>query len=119
MLGKKGQIYLILQEVKDGDQVVQPEKLVQIDRMNDVPFTRAVAPIQVVLEQKPKLQQKVTDLIKELVKLEVKTHKEFLIVLGHQWVTTWQTKQYQIGLNLNRPDLPPTVPDANNAHDID
>lgn len=113
------QIYLILQEVKNDDGVIQPEKVVRIDKMNYMPFTSAVAPIQVVLEQKPKLQKKVTDLIKELVKLEVKPHEDFLILLGHQWVTAWETKRNQVSVDFTRPDSPPTVPDENDADEID
>ena len=120
-LGEKdNQIYLILQKVKEGGRVVLPEKTVRIDKKHYMPFVEAITPIQFVLEQKPKLQAKMTDLIKELVKLQVKPAEDFLVVFGHQWVTMYEREKVKIGVDYTRRDeVPQASDDEDEPSEID
>lgn len=115
-------VHLILEEVKDGDTVVKPEKHVLIDKKHYQPFIQATTAIQLVIEQKPKIQEKITELCKELVKIDSLTPTEdLLLIVGHTWLLMWQKKQAQTHIH-DRPDSPPPADNdaaAGNANDID
>ena len=112
------QIYIILQKIKENGRVVKPEKVVRIDKNNYMPFIRATSAVQVVIEQKPKLQQKMSDLIKELVKLEVQPTEDFLVVFGYQWLTMWERKRQRAGVDFSHPAEEPQASD-NEAEDVE
>lgn len=105
------QIYLILQAVvKDGIEVL-PEKVIRIDKKNYQPFVRASNPMEILLEQKPRVQQKVNELVKELIKLQVSPNEQMLVTIGQQWVIMWQKKQAMSSVDTSRVEDPPQVTD--------
>ena len=113
------QIHLVLQAVTKDDRVVEPEKVVRIDKSNCMPFVKATAAIQVVIEQKPKVQSKMTDLIEELVKLDVQPTQDFLVVFGHQWLAMWEKKRAQAHADCSRPESPPPADDDDDENVVD
>ena len=113
------QIYLILQKVEKNGRVVEPEKTVRVDKSNYMPFVKTVAPIQNVIAQKPKLQEKMSTLIKELVKLDVQPTEDFLVVFGHQWLTMWERKMAYKAVDYTRPDEEPLASDDEDAAEVD
>jgi len=90
------QIYLILQAVVEDNVEIYPEKVVRIDKKHYLPFVVATVPTLKAMEQKPRLQQKMIELIKELVKLDMEPSEEFLVIFGYQWLATWE-KQKEAG----------------------
>ena len=81
-----------------------------------MPFIKAVTQVQVVIEQKPKLQEKISGLIKELVKLGVPPSEDFLVLFGHQWVTMYERKK----VDFTRVEEEPQASDnEDDAVDID
>ena len=114
------EIHLILQAVKEGDSVVLPEKRVRINKDHYMPFIKAVTQVQVVMEQKPKLQAKMTDLVKELVKLDVKPTEDLLVLFGYQWLTMWERKMEQKAVDFTKVDeVPEASDDEVDAAEID
>lgn len=101
------QIYLVLQAVEQDGVVVKPEKVVRIDKKNYQPFMKAINPAMIVIEQKPRLQKKINDLVKELVKLDLKPSEEMLVIIGHQWLQMWEKKDAQTSVDYTRTVSPP------------
>ena len=105
------QIYVILKEVTAAvGQLAQPEKAVRITKDHVNKFEVAVSSAQRALEQKPKLQQKMTDLVKELVKLNMAPNEEMIVTMGQQWLVMWNKRQSRNAVNYERTESPPTVP---------
>lgn len=104
------QIYVILKGVQREGVPYQPSKAVRIPKTHCVKFERAVTLAQKQLEQKPNLQQKLTDLVKELVKLNIAPNEDMVVTFGQQWLTMWQKKQAEISIDYNRAESPPAVP---------
>lgn len=78
-----------------------------MDTHHVIKFERAVSEAQRALEQKPKLQQKMTDLIKELVKLNIQPTEDMIVTFGQQWLVMWQKKQNHITIDYERSASPP------------
>lgn len=122
---KKGEttseIYVILQAQTDAeDNVVKPEITVRIKKDNYMLFVQATSAVQVMIEQKPAVQAKMTALIKELVKLQVTPTEDFLIVFGHQWITMHERKTRENGVDYNhRDEVPQASDDEQEADEID
>lgn len=112
------QIYLILQAVVKEGREVLPEKIVRIDKKHYQPFVKAVNPMMQVVEQKPRLQQKISDLVKELVKLDLKPSEDLLVLVGHQWLSMWEKKQAAVAVDYSRTDSPPP-PEVSDEEDDD
>ena len=105
------QIYLILQAVVKDDCIQLPKKVVRIDKKHYQPFTRATHPMEIVVEQKPRVQEKINELLKELVKLNIQPNEEMLLIVGYQWISMWQKKQAQVSVDYSRVEDPPQVSD--------
>lgn len=103
------QVHIILQSrVTNGR--TEPSKVVRIAKENCERFERAITREQRILEQKPRLQKKVSALIKELVDLDFAPNEDMLVLIGHQWLQLWKKKQERINVDYDRSESPP--PDA-------
>ena len=90
---------------------MKPEAVVRVKKDNCMPFVEATTAVQVVIEQKPKLQEKMTALIKELVKLRMQPSEDFLVVLGHQWLTIYERNLKETGVDHTRRNVAPQASD--------
>lgn len=113
----ESQIYLILQKVEKNGRVTLPEKVVRIAKEHYEPFERATTKERIVLEQKPNLQKKVGELVKELCKLNMAPNENILVLIGQQWLSMYTKKQARIAVDFNRPESPPhrDVDDADDS----
>ena len=119
----ESQVYVILQAVSQQQgRPAQPSKVVRISKSHVIKFEVAVTQAQKALEQKPKLQEKMTDLAKELVKLNIEPNEDMIVTFGQQWLIMWNKKQQTTTIDYNRTESPPTVPNVSDDeadHDED
>lgn len=106
------QIYLILQAVVKDGQEIHPTKVVRIAKEHCVPFERASTRYHVLLEQKPRVQQKLSALIKELCNLQIAPNEDMLITIGEQWLLMWKTQEQRLHVEYERSESPPPPPTA-------
>lgn len=105
------QVYVILQATGEQEgHPSQPSKVVRISKDHVIKFERAVSQAQQALEQKPKRQQKMTDLVKELVKLNIAPNEDMIVTFGQRWLVMWSKKQANTHVDYARVESPPTVP---------
>ena len=113
----ESQIYIILQaETRNGKTL--PEKTVRLSKESYQDFVSATNPFMQVLEQKPGLQKKCGDLIKELLKLNLAPSEDFLVAFGNQWISSWEQKKNRVNVDFSRVDEPPIVSD-DDVEDVD
>ena len=96
---------------------IQPSKAVQIAHEHVQPFERATTKEEIVLEQKPTLQLKLCDFVKELVKLNLAPDEAMLVLVGRYWLDMWKKKQDRIGIDYTIVEEAPTASDGEEEDD--
>lgn len=110
---------LILEAVKKDGQTVQPKKVLRIAKEHYQPFIKANNAAMQVLEQKPCLQKKVSELVKELVKLNLKPSEDFIVVFGYQWLLMWEKAQAKKAVDYQKIKSAPGEDEAEEQDDVD
>ena len=52
-----------------------------------------------------------TDLVKELVKLNIQPNEDMIVTFGQQWLVMWNKKHSRVSVDFSRAESPPPPPE--------
>lgn len=100
---------------KNGDEL--PAKAVRVAKEHVLAFEVATTKEQIALEQKPVLRKKLTDLLKEFVKLDMEPSEQMLVLIGNEWLEMYKKKQARVAVDYTRIEAPPAITDDEGGDD--